>query len=359
VPELSGSVWEEEDVNRSIALLGTIVVLLSGLGTAGGTIWYVHPDSILNSIQGGLDSSSTDDTVRVAAGIYYENLTWPSTQGINLVSGLGSDTTVIDGSGATYVIGIGTGVHSTTIVSGFTIRNGHGYEAGGIHCYLGSSPTITDNTITMNMADYGGAIECDMGSSPIITGNIITGNTGYSGGIECWRNSSPTITDNTITGNAAFSAGGIACYDISSPTITGNTITGNAAEWGGGIACYNGCSPEIRDNAISGNRADSAGGGIDCWINSSPTIVGNTITGNRAALGAGIACQNNCSPIIDSCTISHNDGDGVYCDTASGPAINYNNITDNIGYAVRNLEPGIIVDAEYNWWGHESGPTIL
>jgi parallel beta-helix repeat protein len=347
--------WEEEKVNRSIALLSAIVVLSSGLGTADGTIWYVHPDSSLNSIQAGLDSCSTDDTVIVAPGTYYENLTWPSTQGIDLVSELGTDTTVIDGSGATYVIGIVTGVHSTTIVSGFTIMNGYGYEAGGIHC-LSSSPTITGNTVTMNTADYGGAIECDMGSSPIITGNTITGNTGYSGGIECWRNSSPTISDNTITDNVAFSGGGIACYDICSPTIAGNTIDGNAAEWGGGLACYNGCSPEIRDNDISGNTADSSGGGIDCWTNSSPVIVGNTMTGNGAALGAGIACQNNCTPIIDSCVISHNNGDGIYCDTASSPVIHYNNIMDNIGYGVRNVEPGIIVDAEHNWWGHESGP---
>jgi len=369
-------------MKKGIVLLATTVALLSLFSGAHTTVWYVHPDSALSSIQAGLDSCSTDDTVLVAAGTYYENLTWPSTQGIDLVSEFGADTTVIDGSGATYVIGIGTGVHSTTTVSGFTIMNGYGYEAGGIHC-LSSSPTITGNTVTMNTADYGGAIECDMGSSPIITGNTITGNTGYSGGIECWRNSSPTITGNAITGNVAYLAGGIACYDTSSPTIAGNTINGNTAEWGGGIACYTGCSPEIRGNDISGNTADSSGGGIDLYANSSPTIVGNMITANTAALGAGIACQNDCSPIIDSCTvsgntamvgggischdnsnpsidsctISGNSGDGVTCGNASSPEIHWCEIVDNTGYGVQNVDSSVTVDAESNWWGCELGPS--
>jgi len=239
---------------RAIVLLGTVVVMLSLFGTAGATIWYVHQDSILNSVQAGLDSCSTDDdTVLVGAGTYYENLVWPSTQGIDLISESGPDRTVIDGGGTERVIWI-PGADSTAIINGFTIQNGYRWGGAGIYC------------------------------------------------------------------------------DYSSPTITGNTITGNTAY-------------------------GSGGGGIHCW-QSSPIITGNVITENTAGSGGigGIGCSAS-SPTIDSCTIFNNYGDGIYCSDSSDPMINHNNIIDNTGYGVHNVDSGVIVNAEYNWWGDPSGPS--
>ena len=209
-----------------------VILLLSFFSTANATVWYVHPDSTLNSIQAGLYSCSTNDTVLVAPSTYCENLTWPFTQSINLVSEIGADMTIIDGGGTGIVILIGTGIDSTTIIKGFTIQNGHSAYGAGIYC----------------------------------------------GGLEC------------------------------SPTIIGNIITMNTA--------------------------DSVGGGITC-------------------IGA--------SPSIDSCTISNNNGDGIYCQISyvghPRPIIHYNNITDNTGYGVYNKVWNMIfIDARYNWWGDPSGP---
>ncbi|UCE36101.1 MAG: hypothetical protein JSW00_11145, partial [Thermoplasmata archaeon] len=44
------------------------------------------------------------------------------------------------------------------------------------------------------------------------------------------------------------------------------------------------------------------------------------------------------------------------------PTINYNNICNNgggssgPGYGVINTYSSIIIDAQNNWWGHETGP---
>ena len=71
------------------------MVLLFFYSTTYATTWYVHPDSVLNTIQAGLDSCADNDTVLVAPGIYYENITWPDIDSIVLTSESGSDMTGI------------------------------------------------------------------------------------------------------------------------------------------------------------------------------------------------------------------------------------------------------------------------
>lgn len=59
-------------MKRGIVLIGTIVAMLFLSGATSGTIWYVHPDSLINSIQAGMDFSSSGDAVLVYnTGIYY------------------------------------------------------------------------------------------------------------------------------------------------------------------------------------------------------------------------------------------------------------------------------------------------
>ena len=82
---------------RIVGLLTAVIALLFFTSPAPATVWYVHPDSPFNCIQLCLDSCATGDTVLVGPGIYYENIVWPTIQGINLISEMGADTTVIDG----------------------------------------------------------------------------------------------------------------------------------------------------------------------------------------------------------------------------------------------------------------------
>jgi len=315
-----------------------IVAALICTNAAYATVWYVHPDSVLNCIQHCLDSCSTGDTVLVGPGVYSEHIVWPSIQGIDLVSEYGVDMTYIDGGGTAIVIEINTGVDSTTMISGFTIQNGY---PAGIYCFQNTSPTITGNTITNNTSnDHGGGIYCLYSSSPTITNNIITGNTGmWAGGIDCNQTSAPTITGNTITGNTSYRGAGISCYYGSSPTITDNTITQNTAAWtGGGIWCTVNCSPTITgntitDNSVTGGGSQDVGGGICCMYNSSPPITDNTISNNSASAGGGILCYENSSPSIINNTITGNTvtagGGGILIYQYCSPTITDNIITGN------------------------------
>ncbi|MCK5259045.1 MAG: right-handed parallel beta-helix repeat-containing protein, partial [Thermoplasmatales archaeon] len=355
-------------MERDVGLIGGIVALLFLVGAAHAAIWYVHPDSALNSIQSGLDSCANNDTVRVGPGTYVKNIVWPNTQGIHLISELGPEMTIIDGNSTNSVIRITTGVDSTTIINGFTIQNG-GFvtSGGGISCYNNASPTITGNTITDNDATNGGGIFCGSGCSPIISDNAITNNAagghfgGGGGGIFCDSNSLAIILDNTITNNSAWSSwdgrgGGIFCRNYNG-MINGNTVTGNYAFYcGGGIYCYE-SSPTIVGNTINNNTAygtyNILGGGILCETNSSPIIKHCNISDND---GTGITCRYNSSPSIDSCSISWNTIHGVYCYGIDvNPELHWNNIVYNTYYGILNNATQLI-NAEDNWWGDVGGP---
>ena len=51
------------------------------------------------TIQAGLNAADSTDTVLVQPGTYYENIFWPETNGIKLISAGDSSNTIIDGGG--------------------------------------------------------------------------------------------------------------------------------------------------------------------------------------------------------------------------------------------------------------------
>jgi len=333
-----------------------ILVKPDGDDANDGLSW----ETAKQTIQAGINAAVATDEVRVAAGTYVELITlkagvglYGGFVGIGTTRDIAAYVTTIDGNQAGSVVIGPWSATSTTVIDGFTIRNGKTYSGysgysggGGIYCSY-SSPTISNNTITGNTAypapdvpygGYGGGIYCES-SSPTITNNTITGNGAYAvdigyfaygGGIYC-DGGSPTITNNTITGNSASApmswyayGGGIYCSN-SSPMIANNTITGNIAGCGGGIYCAGG-SPTISNNTITGNSAYDYGGGIYCYW-SSPTITNNMIGGNS---GRAIYCY--CSaPTITNNTIGGNTGGGISCDS-SAPTITNNTITGNSAY---------------------------
>jgi hypothetical protein len=368
---------------KNVHMLFVVIVMLFLAGTGNAGIWYVHPDSTLNSIQIALNSCSENDTVLVGPGTYYENIIWPHIQGIDLVSEYGPDTTIIDGDSVGSVIKIDTIADTTTVIRGFTIQHGYASQSGGaimLNFWL-SSPTITENSIINNAANWdGGGISC-VYCEPVIVRNTISDNTaGHDGGgIDCWK-ASATIIDNDISGNTAVHYGGGIDFFRSLPVVTGNkisdnhatrgggifhsgsgssVITGNmivgntATAYGGGIYCYESSTANIMVNTISGNSAQE-GGGIGCYW-SYPVITSNTISANIATQGGGIDCYNS-DPIITGNTITANCSAGICCKTGSVPLINYNNIICNRGFGLRNMDAGIVISAEYNWWGHATGP---
>jgi parallel beta-helix repeat protein len=84
------------------------------------------------TIQQAIDAARPGDEIRVAAGVYLENLTIAK-QGIHLL-GAGDEATIIDGNGARETVLISDA--DAVRIEGFTLRNGsvlvHGRRSAGI-----------------------------------------------------------------------------------------------------------------------------------------------------------------------------------------------------------------------------------
>ncbi len=198
-----------------------------------------HKQIPYQNIQEGITAALSGDTVQVAAGTYYENITLQS--GV-IVQGAGASVTTIDGGGSGSVV-YASNVDSAAKLDGFTIT-GSNY---GVYNTNSSSPTITNNTITGNTT-YG--IRNTISSSPTISNNIHTAST--TAGIRNYFFSSPTITNNPITGNTTY---GIRNYS-SSPTVT------NSILWDNGQEIYNSNStPVVTYSDIEGGYTGT--GNID------------------------------------------------------------------------------------------------
>ncbi|MCH9031813.1 MAG: FG-GAP repeat protein, partial [candidate division Zixibacteria bacterium] len=125
------------------------------------------------TIQAGLDIAVTNDTVLVDDGTYSGvGNRFLDFRGKNMIlkSKNGPDVTVIDCNKFGRGLHFHSGEDTTALVEGFTIRNGFVKQlctfiecfpskGGGIYC-VNSSPTISNNVITLCEADYGAGIAC-------------------------------------------------------------------------------------------------------------------------------------------------------------------------------------------------------
>jgi len=235
----------------------------------------------------------------------------------------------------------GGGIHiydnsSPTLTNNTISHNLAYYCGGGIDIYDNSSPSLTSNIISNNSADeYGGGISISDSSSPSLTSNTISNDSAYwGGGIFIGWCSSPILTDNTILNNSAYYGSGIYIYDNSSPILTSNIISNNSANYGGGIYIRDSSSPSLTNNIISDNSADEHGGGIRIYDNSSPILTSNTISNNSANYGGGISISDSSFPTLTNNTISDNiafyRGGGIFISWYSSPILTSNTILNNL-----------------------------
>ena len=366
------------------------VLALVAATRAGATVFYVDGsryndnDSGLSwpfakrTVAAALAAANAGDEVWVKRGTYAGSVTVGS--GVGLYGGFvgtealrdqrnwQANATVLQGSGSGSVVTIPADASASTVVDGFTIRQGQAQDGGGIRIGARARPSVRNNTLTSNNATrHGGAIYCGPDSQPAIDHNTLTSNQANTsgGGIYCDTNCAAAIVLNVIgTLNRAPSGGGVACESCgptirqnqfdgnqatsarggaiwcraASPSIVTNTVgqvsANTAAQDGGAIACEAGSAPEIRGNTLVSNSAGARGGAIFC-LDSSPTVVTNAaLRGNTAPRGAGVACSgSDAMPEIRDQTVSQNTasqrGGGLFAESGSRPTLLRCSLTGN------------------------------
>ena len=321
------------------------------------------------TIQAGINTAADGDTVLVAEGIYFENISFRG-KAITVASRflLDGDTshianTVIDGSRPIHpdsasVVYFISGEDTTSMLCGFTITHGSGtltefqwvdlwYKAqtgGGIFCDNAGARIVHNRIINNHVAGVGWALgggvyvdSYDTLTHVILDNNHISRNSltaienSWGGGLLLISHA--TVTNNLISYNTSssdgFAAGAVVCWSETYPRyvvlknnrIRHNAASGKHAGFGGGINISGATSVLIIGNDISYNEVNAGqncyGGGITLvYRTASDSIIGNTITHNRAksqnqthSRGGGIDLtynSNQSTTLISGNVITHN-----------------------------------------------------
>lgn len=297
------------------------------------------------TIQEALNNASSGDVVLVAQGTYYENIFWPETNGIKLMSVGDSSNTIIDGSGISSVIYINpqtSTIDTSTLIQGFKITNGGNVTYGGGIFTKTASPKILNVWIHNNYADKGGGVYAEANGIIIENSRISNNNVLLAGGGLYFDHSSNsarlkncTIENNTTRydQNGATSSGGGIYLDYSELKISDCSFISNKAnEWGGAINSFRNNILTINNCNFESNTVSSIAGfyGGAIWCYSTLYMSNSEIINNSAPSGGGIAINNaqatitNTKIINNTSTISHvYGGGGIYIDRGT---LNYENI---------------------------------
>ncbi|MDD3700054.1 MAG: hypothetical protein PHC55_00320 [Bacteroidales bacterium] len=314
------------------------------------------------SINGALEQAVWGDTIKVAQGLYAENVLIQSKRVFLLGSfaggtideyanGLGGDFLTRDyQSYSTHIQGQNTDPvielryeTSGTIIDGFTITGGHrgiffdsDYTWPPVEQVLISNNIIENNGWEELNDEIGGGLLV-RGDRISIKGNIIRQNKAGRGGALCAEGDSIVIQHNTIEGNIANSDHGGALYLFGKVILTDNLISNNRVGelvgygWGGGVIFMEsgtGFSVSER-NIYCYNYAPTYGGGVfvdeAATVYMSHDLVYENSNSDSYYGGAGVAIDEsgNNEPsylFMNHCTVAFNHseygnpGNGVLAD---------------------------------------------
>jgi parallel beta-helix repeat protein len=300
-----------------------------------------HPGASLlhviwSSIQDGIDAAVAGDTVNVAAGTYVEDPEIVIDKNLSII-GAGSATTIIKPSGDTASNGAMFVVNPdiTFHISDVTL-DGTGKKVWYALKYKGGG-SVTDcdfKNIQYNPSgpDYNGIAICaygeayddtiDFDDNVDITGCTFTG-IGRVGVLYF----GPGITDSTYSGNTYIGKGDGDWLDYALDVGSGPnvTITGNTISDCTGVASSDGST------SCGIMVTDYYKGSCPAYSSTEATITENNVFDCTAGIGVGY--------------------DGT---DASIVVAHYNNLVGN-DYGVDSTAP--LVDARYNYWGDETGPS--
>lgn len=265
-----------------------------------------------STIQEGLNAAREGDTVLVQPGTYEEDISWPKTIRIKLMSAVNASNTIIDGGEQGHVFYI-TGIDTTTLIEGFTVTGGGGDQSDGVY-YLegggfyikGASPTLKNVRITGNTAYQGGGGYITYGS-PKLVDVVIEDNIAdrSGGGLHLWSSNLTSNENLRILNNRALRGGGVkaSLSNVSDMIIARNVAEGSC----GGLfddAGAEGDAGGTQSNlTVVGNEAGDKGGGM-CIVGVA-THTNVTVVGNKADRAAG-AFTSCCRVKVTDSNIAYN-----------------------------------------------------
>jgi len=243
-------------------ILGLAVLCLPAASAA--EIVVVDYDGVggVPTIQAGIDAASDGDEVWVLSFLSTTTVTFRGTgntdldlqgKNISIVATEGPEQTVIDCEGASRAFIVGSGVDSTSLISGFTIENGYAVDTGGAVLCEGGSPRISECVFRNNGAPVGAAVKFDGGAA--------------------------SVSDCEFYGNTAVDRGGAISVKNADISVRRCTFASNDGQRGGGMSLEN----------------------------SDLTLFRTTMANNRGALGSSLFLENT-TATVEQCVLAFGRG---------------------------------------------------
>lgn len=289
------------------------------------------------TIQAAVNAATPGAIVLVAPGVWPGPLDFLG-KAITVRSAQGPAVTTLSGLAASVVVAFQSGETATSVLDGFTVRNG----GPGIYCFH-ASPTIRNCVITQNFnfAGYGGGLRLHGLASPVVEACVLAGNLALdfgagAGGVNwAWPPASPAtplFTDTTFIDNVSLGysssgsvggGGGAGFTGSIAPTFERCTFDGNSSFEGGGAIGFD-CEGAFavrtclfRDNAT----AVAGGGAIIVRSNGAPSSILNSVFhGNQSGAGGGAirtavwgSLPTAPAVTIAGCTVTANTADAISC----------------------------------------------
>ncbi len=320
---MSDCVLKNQSLRYTICLLTFFLLNVAGLSAA-----IIHVPSQYPTIQAGIDAAVDGDTVLVADGVY----TGPGNHNINFMgkaitvaSENGPEHTIIQCTGNSRGFMFVSGETHSSVLRGFTIRDGmRQFDDGGGVLVLHSSPIITECVFLNNTTYFfGGGIYLN-NSQAIISHCRFVGNTadnpdpdlGSEGGGADVFEGGPVVFFNCLfIDNTAKSFGGGLNMDYAEVVVINSTFMDNYCHIGGGIAARS-SDITVINSIVWGNQDEEVAflagttqvsysciQRADPWpgdgnINDNPLIT--TGPWGPGYLSSVVAGQDNDSPCIDA-----------------------------------------------------------
>jgi hypothetical protein len=377
-----------------ILIIGFILTITSAWRSGSATTLCVDPGGgggCFTTIQAAINASGPGDTINVAAGTYTENVmlnksvTLNGAQaGVNACSRSATESIIIPANPGVRTLELQTG-SAGAVINGFTFSGGsRGIESTSgpinnlqilnnrIIGFSGNGVFLNDSgidiTVAQNLID---------GASKTGAGDLFHLDTDSFAGFHLINNCivGKGSTDTSADTSTGFFVDGNHNVSTSAtprkPVISGNTITDCQTGMNLGTRAFGSLTVPntgtISNNTFSNNLFDGLQGGIQ-----NTRIAGNVFSNNgRHGLALTSFGNTGADRGAQNCTVTCNtmtangfaqSGAGIFfsatqaATTISTNHANNNNIFGNATGATYNGTETI--DAENNWWGSASGPTV-
>ena len=310
-----GAAREPVPTPPSVAATNIVFVNLNATGENNGTSWA----NAYTDLQTALQNAPSNSQIWVAAGTYTptaeadrRDISFVLPDGVQVYGGFaGSEASLAernvtanptvlsgdigaagDNSDNTHRVVVVNDTSSSTILDGFTIRDGNadvaeqGVDGAGI--FSERSQAVLRNLIVTNntAAGLGGGMYTQDSLNRLANVDFVS-NTASSGGAVYNNTSNSIFIDATFAGNSSANSGGAVLNDASNVIIDEATFTGNVAGAGGGAVFNADSSNSIINDVVFESNSAGDNGGAFFNFESSPVLTNVEFRSNSATITGG------------------------------------------------------------------------